>query len=87
MAAHAHSFSAERVTGRKTSVKPEVDNLKFDAALHYRITENAELSYSYRFGKMDGVFQRGNKIQLDDVVVQNHKLELKGHNYFVRTVC
>lgn len=69
----------------KDLVKPTVDNLKFDAALHYRITENAELSYSYRIGKMDGVFQRGNKIQLDNVVVQNHKLELKGHNYFVRT--
>ena len=33
---------------------------------------------------MDGVFQRGNKIQLDNVVVQNHKLELKGSNYFIR---
>lgn len=69
----------------KDLVKPDVDNLKFDAAFHYRITENAELSYSYRIGKMDGVFQRGNKIQLDNVIVQNHKLELKGHNYFIRT--
>jgi hypothetical protein len=34
---------------------------------------------------MDGVFQRGNKIQLDNVVVQNHKLELKGAHYTVRT--
>lgn len=66
-------------------VNPVVDNLKFDAALHYRISENAELSYGYRIGKMDGVFQRGNKIQLDNVVVQNHKLELRGSNYFVRT--
>jgi hypothetical protein len=33
---------------------------------------------------MDGVFQRGNKIQLDNVKVQNHKVELKGHNYFLR---
>jgi outer membrane receptor protein involved in Fe transport len=68
----------------KDLVSPKVDNLKFDAALFYRIGENAELSYDYRVGKMDGVFQRGNKIQLDNVVVQNHKLELKGHNYFVR---
>ncbi|HLL42462.1 MAG TPA: TonB-dependent receptor [Segetibacter sp.] len=65
-------------------VSPKVDNLKFDAAIHYRLHENAELSYSYRIGKMDGVFQRGNKIQLDNVVVQNHKLELKGTNYVVR---
>ncbi|MBI3137413.1 MAG: TonB-dependent receptor [Sphingobacteriales bacterium] len=69
----------------KDLVNPKVDNLKFDAALHYRLNEHAELSYGYRIGKMDGVFQRGNKIQLDNVVVQNHKLELKGNNYFVRT--
>lgn len=65
--------------------KPTVENLKFDAALHYRITENAELSYTYRYGRMDGVFQRGNKIQLDNVRVQNHKLELKGADYVIRT--
>jgi outer membrane cobalamin receptor len=69
----------------KDLVNPIVDNLKFDLALHYKITPNTELSYSYRYGKMDGVFQRGNKVQLDNVVVQNHKIELKGKNYFVRT--
>ena len=69
----------------KDLVNPRVDNIKLDAAVHYRIHDNAELSYSYRVGKMDGVFQRGNKIQLDNVVVQNHKLELRGHNYTVRT--
>ncbi|MXV50239.1 TonB-dependent receptor [Pedobacter sp. HMF7647] len=66
-------------------VNPKVDNLKFDAALHYRVSDHAELSYSYRIGKMDGVFQRGNKVQLDNVIVQNHKLELKGDNFLVRT--
>ncbi|MET0298432.1 MAG: TonB-dependent receptor, partial [Flavitalea sp.] len=69
----------------KDVVNPVVDNLKVDAAVHYRITEKAELSYSYRVGKMDGVFQRGNKIQLDNVLVQNHKLELKGADFFIRT--
>lgn len=69
----------------KDLIKPVVDNLKFDLALHYKITPNTELSYSYRFGKMDGVFQRGNKVQLDNVIVQNHKIELKGKNFFVRT--
>lgn len=66
-------------------VSPIVDNLKVDGSLHYKLANNAELSYGYRFGKMDGVFQRGNKIQLDNVIVQNHKLELKGADYFVRT--
>jgi hypothetical protein len=66
-------------------VDPKVDNLKFDASLHYRFNEKTELSYSYRIGKMDGVFQRGNKIRLDNVIVQNHHLELKGNNYVVKT--
>lgn len=65
-------------------VDPKIDNLKFDASLHYRISEKAELSYSYRIGKLDGVFQRGNKIKLDNVIVQNHHLELKGPNYVIR---
>lgn len=66
-------------------VDPKVDNLKFDASVHYRINDKAELSYSYRIGKLDGVFQRGNKIKLDNVVVQNHHVELKGANYVIRS--
>jgi outer membrane cobalamin receptor len=64
-------------------VSPRVSNLKFDAALHYRISEKAELSYSYRVGEMSGVFQRGNKVRLDGVVVQNHHIELKGSNFVI----
>ena len=66
-------------------VSPKVDNLKFDAALHYKLSDKAELSYSYRVGKLDGVFQRGNKIRLDNVTVQNHHLELKGDNFVIRS--
>ncbi len=69
----------------KDVVNPTVDNLKFDGSLHYRVSDNAELSYGYRYGKMDGVFQRGNKIQLNDVIVQNHRLELKGSNYLIKS--
>lgn len=68
----------------KDLVKPNVDDLKFDVGLNYRIGQTMELSYSYRVGKMDGVFQRGNKIQLDNVIIQNHKLELKGSNFLIR---
>ncbi|WP_315818129.1 TonB-dependent receptor domain-containing protein [Paraflavitalea speifideaquila] len=68
----------------KDLVDPKVDNLKLDLALHYRLNANTLLSYSYRVGKMDGVFQRGNKVKLDNVVVQNHHLELKGINYNIK---
>src|SRR5882724_10099565 len=66
-------------------VSPKVRNIKFDAALHYRLNEKTELSYSYRVGTMDGVFQRGNKIRLQGVVVQNHHFEIKGSNYIIRS--
>jgi len=67
----------------KDLVSPSVSNLKFDAALHYRLSEKLEVSYSYRYGKMDGVFQRGNKIRLNNVVVQNHHLQFKGSNFII----
>ncbi len=63
---------------------PIVRNIKADASLHYKLRDNLELSYGYRFGLMDGVFQRGNKIQLDGVTVQNHKVELKGKDFTAR---
>lgn len=68
----------------KDLVNPQVDNLKADAALIYRFTPKIQLSYTYRVGKMDGVFQRGNKVKLDNVVVQNHQVELKGNNFTVK---
>lgn len=69
----------------KDLVNPKVDNLKFDGTLAYRVNEKLEIFYTYRAGKMDGVFQRGNKIKLDNVVVQNHHLELKGNNFVIRS--
>lgn len=68
----------------KDLVKPAVDNLKADLALLYRITPSTQLTYTFRYGKMDGVFQRGNKVKLDNVVVQNHQVELKGSNFIVK---
>lgn len=65
-------------------VDPSVDNKKFDLALHYKLNPRTEISYTYRLGAMDGVFQRGNKVKLDNVKVQNHQVELKGTNYTVK---
>lgn len=64
---------------------PTVENIKFDIALHHKFSTKTELAYSYRFGQMDGIFQRGNKIQLDNATVQNHKLEFKTGSFTART--
>jgi iron complex outermembrane recepter protein len=62
---------------------PQVSNFKVDGQLNWRITDNAELSYGYRYGTMDGTFQRGNKIRLDGSSVQNHHVQLQGSNYSI----
>ncbi|MDQ3278871.1 MAG: TonB-dependent receptor, partial [Bacteroidota bacterium] len=63
---------------------PDVRNLKFDGSLHYKLNEKYEVSYGYRYGIMDGIFQRGNRVQLKDVMVQNHKVELHGNDLLMR---
>ncbi|MFT3979948.1 MAG: TonB-dependent receptor [Ferruginibacter sp.] len=68
----------------KDLVDPKVDNLKFDAGLYFKIRPSLQLSYTYRIGKMDGLFQRGNKIKLDNVIVQNHQVELKGKDFTIK---
>jgi outer membrane receptor protein involved in Fe transport len=81
----SRTFNVSR-TGylEKDLVDPKVTNAKFDAGAYYKIKDNLELSYVYRYGIMDGTFQRGNKIRLDGATVQNHKAELKGEEFYVR---
>ncbi|MBI1767337.1 MAG: TonB-dependent receptor [Bacteroidetes bacterium] len=62
-----------------------IRNPKLDVALHYRISQKAELSYAYRIGESQSIFQRGNRIRLDGYQIQQHRLELRGANYFVRS--
>jgi len=61
-----------------------VENIKFDAALHYKINSSTEASYAYRVGSTDAIFQRGNRIRLDNYRIQQHLLTLKSDNYFIK---
>jgi len=59
-------------------------NLKFDASLYYKLGKGAELSYTYRIGNVTNLYQRGNRIELDGLQIQQHAAELKGNNYFLK---
>ncbi len=59
-------------------------SLKGDVALHYRITENLEALYNYRYGGGSSVYQGSQKYALRDFTQQFHKIELKSQNFFVR---
>ncbi len=62
----------------------EAKSVKFDGALHYRITDKIEVLYNYRFGGGSSVYQGTEKYALRDFTQQFHKLELKGDNFFLR---
>jgi iron complex outermembrane recepter protein len=62
-----------------------VSNPKLDLALHYRTANKTEFIYSYRLGQSQSIYQRGNRIRLDGYTIQQHKAEVKGAHYFVRS--
>ncbi|WP_212001625.1 TonB-dependent receptor [Chitinophaga sp. HK235] len=62
-----------------------VRNTKIDGSLNFRLPHKMEISWSSRWGQMDGFFQRGNRIGLKGVTVSNHKLELVHPDFTVRS--
>jgi iron complex outermembrane recepter protein len=62
----------------------EAKTMKFDGALHYRITDKIEALYNYRYGGGSSVYQGTEKYALRDFNQQFHKVEVRGDNFFVR---
>lgn len=61
-----------------------VYSLKLNGALHYRIADNMVLSYQYNFGKGTANYTGSNRFSINDFTLQQHRIELKGSNYFIR---
>ncbi|TSE04282.1 TonB-dependent receptor [Aquimarina algiphila] len=63
----------------------DAESLKFDAALHYRpFANDLEIIYNGRFGRGTTVTQDANRTSLRNFFSQQHKLEVKNDNFFVR---
>ncbi|MES2731216.1 MAG: TonB-dependent receptor [Bacteroidota bacterium] len=61
-----------------------VHNLKLNAALHYRLTDKLVAIYQYNFGQGTANYTGNSRFSLNHFILQQHKLELKGTNFFVR---
>lgn len=59
-------------------------NIKLNAAIHYRVTDRAELSYTLNYGSGTSVHTGAQRYSLNNFHIAQHKLELKGINYFIR---
>jgi outer membrane receptor protein involved in Fe transport len=61
-----------------------VYSLKLNGALHYRIHDNMELIYQYNFSQGTAAYTGSNRFSINNFTFDQHKLELKGANYFFR---
>lgn len=62
----------------------EAKSIKFDAALHYKITDKIEALVNYRYGGGSSVYQGNEKYALRDFSQEFIKVEIKGDNFFLR---
>ncbi len=62
----------------------DAKSIKGDIALHYKITDNMEIIYNFRYGGGSSVYQGSQKYALRDFTQQFHKLELRSKNFFIR---
>ncbi|QNF34664.1 TonB-dependent receptor [Adhaeribacter swui] len=62
-----------------------VYSLKLNGALHYRISNNLEAIYQYNFGRGTASYTGSSRFDLNNFVLQTHRAELKGSNFFLRS--
>ncbi len=61
-----------------------VYSLKLNGELAYRLNDNMELIYQYNYNQGRAAYTGSNRFQLNNFNFQQHRLELKGANYFIR---
>lgn len=59
-------------------------NLKANAALHYRITDNLEASYLVNYGNGTTVYTGAQRYSFKNFSTTQHRIQLKADNFFVR---
>lgn len=64
----------------------KASNAKIDFSLHFRPfgDEKLEVIWQSKFGFGNAVYQGANRYYLNDFFMQQHKLEFKGKNFFLR---
>ena len=63
----------------------QAQSIKFDGALHYRpFADDLELIYQVKIGKGATIYQGANRYALKNFFIQQHKVEIKNDNFFLR---
>jgi hypothetical protein len=63
----------------------DAESVKTDYALHYRpFGDDLELIYNGRIGRGNTIYQGANRYAIRNFTMQQHKLELRNDNFFIR---
>ncbi|TYP77090.1 TonB-dependent receptor [Aquimarina intermedia] len=63
----------------------KAESVKFDAAMHYRpFANDFEIIYQGKIGKGTTIYQGANRYSIRNFFLQQHKIEVKNNNFFVR---
>ena len=62
----------------------DVKNTKADLTLVYKFNNSLQASYTYRIGNATNNYQRGNRIRLNGEQIQQHSLEIRNNDFFVK---
>ncbi len=61
------------------------ESIKFDAAMHYRpFADDFEVIYQAKIGRGTTIYQGANRYSINNFFLQQHKLEFRNDNFFVR---
>ena len=75
---HTPSYMEKEMTDYNTY------SLKLGGELHFKVTNDIDLSYSGKFGMGSAIYQSVSRYQLRDIIFHQHKIELRGKNFYVR---
>jgi outer membrane receptor protein involved in Fe transport len=86
LALNGKNYSVGR-TGyqEKDVVDYRIQNLKGDFGLYFRPKQGIEINYTYRGALINNVYQRSNRFQLTDYVLQQHALHLQSNKFQFKT--
>ncbi|MEZ4972167.1 MAG: TonB-dependent receptor [Cyclobacteriaceae bacterium] len=62
----------------------DAKNLKANIGLYYRINDKSELSYLYNGGFGTSIYTGAQRYSLKNFGIQQHRVQLRGDNYYVR---
>jgi len=64
----------------KDVVNYDLQNIKADAGIYYKISPSATISYLYHVAVLDNVYQRANRFRLQDYLVQQHGIQFQSNS-------